>query len=65
MRSSEIAGHYDQREYGKALRKIMQLADLANQYVDAKKPWDIAKIARPRRASCTRCARPPSRCSAT
>ena len=41
--ASEIAGHYDQREYGKALRKIMQLADLANQYVDAKKPWDIAK----------------------
>ncbi|MCW5604323.1 MAG: methionine--tRNA ligase [Burkholderiales bacterium] len=41
--AGEIAGYYDQREYGKALRKIMQLADLANQYVDARKPWEIAK----------------------
>jgi methionyl-tRNA synthetase len=41
--SREIADFYDQREYAKALRKVMSLADLANQYVDAKKPWDIAK----------------------
>jgi len=40
---SEIAGYYDEREYGKALRKIMQLADLANQYVDGKKPWEMAR----------------------
>ncbi len=41
--SGEIAGYYGQREYGKALRKVMQLADHANQYVDAKKPWEMAK----------------------
>jgi methionyl-tRNA synthetase len=41
--SAEIAGYYEQRDYGKAMRKIMQLADLANQYVDANKPWEIAK----------------------
>ncbi|MEX0959847.1 MAG: methionine--tRNA ligase [Burkholderiales bacterium] len=41
--SREISEHYDEREFGKALRKIMQLADLANQYVDAKRPWEIAK----------------------
>ena len=39
----EIAGYYDGREYGKAIRKIMALADLANQYVDANKPWELAK----------------------
>jgi methionyl-tRNA synthetase len=41
--SQEIADLYDQREYAKALRKVMQLADSANQYVDSKKPWEIAK----------------------
>lgn len=41
--SGEIAGHYDNREYAKAIRKIMQLADIANQYVDARKPWELAK----------------------
>lgn len=39
----EISGYYDGREYGKAIRKIMALADLANQYVDANKPWELAK----------------------
>ncbi|MBA3732374.1 MAG: methionine--tRNA ligase [Gammaproteobacteria bacterium] len=41
--SDEIAGYYESREYGKAVRKIMQLADSANQYVDARKPWELAK----------------------
>jgi methionyl-tRNA synthetase len=40
----EIAGYYDGREYGKAIRKIMALADMANQYVDANKPWELAKL---------------------
>ena len=31
------------REYGKALREIMLLADQANLYVDTHKPWEIAK----------------------
>jgi methionyl-tRNA synthetase len=40
---SAIAGLYDAREYSAALREIMLLADKANQYVDAKKPWALAK----------------------
>ncbi len=40
----EIASYYEGREYGKAIRKIMSLADLANRYVDANKPWELAKL---------------------
>jgi methionyl-tRNA synthetase len=36
---------YDEREFGKALREIMLLADLVNGYVDQHKPWDLAKKA--------------------
>jgi len=39
----EIADLYESREFGKAIRKIMELADLANQYIDEKAPWVIAK----------------------
>jgi methionyl-tRNA synthetase len=39
-----IAQHYEQREFGKAMREIMALADKANQYIDEKKPWTIAKL---------------------
>ena len=39
----ELADLYEAREYGKALREIMALADVVNQYVDEKKPWDLAK----------------------
>ncbi len=42
--AEEIAGYYDGREFGKAIRKIMALADLANQFVDANKPWELAKL---------------------
>jgi methionyl-tRNA synthetase len=38
-----IREDYETREFGKALRKVMQLADLANQYVDQRKPWELAK----------------------
>ncbi|MEY4719864.1 MAG: hypothetical protein RL563_2482 [Pseudomonadota bacterium] len=38
-----IAALYEGREYGKAMREIMSLADKANQYIDEKKPWIIAK----------------------
>ncbi len=38
-----IAEFYEQREFGKAMREIMALADRANQYIDEKKPWVIAK----------------------
>ena len=41
--STEIAGHYEDRNYGQAMRSIMKLADKANQYIDEKKPWQLAK----------------------
>ncbi|MDR2153606.1 MAG: methionine--tRNA ligase [Burkholderiaceae bacterium] len=34
---------YEQREFGKATREVMQLADRVNEYVDANKPWELAK----------------------
>jgi methionyl-tRNA synthetase len=40
-----IAQAYDAREYGKAARDIMLLADKVNAYVDQHKPWDLAKDA--------------------
>ncbi len=41
--NTQIADFYEQREFGKAMREIMALADKANQYIDEKKPWVIAK----------------------
>ncbi len=41
--NEQIAEHYEAREFGKAMREIMALADKANQYIDEKKPWLIAK----------------------
>jgi methionyl-tRNA synthetase len=38
-----IAADYEQRDFGQAVRKIMALADKANQYIDANKPWVLAK----------------------
>ncbi len=40
-----VATFYDQREFGKAIREIMDVADKANQYVDLMKPWELAKDA--------------------
>ena len=37
--SDEIAELYENREFGQAMRKIMLLADQANQYLDQEKPW--------------------------
>lgn len=39
----EIADLYETREYAKALRRVMELADLVNAFVDSNKPWEIAK----------------------
>jgi methionyl-tRNA synthetase len=39
----QIATHYENRDYGRAIREIMALADKANQYIDDKAPWVIAK----------------------
>jgi methionyl-tRNA synthetase len=41
--AEEIAALYDGRETGKALRRIMELADGINAYVDREKPWELAK----------------------
>ncbi|TWV83459.1 methionine--tRNA ligase [Moraxella sp. VT-16-12] len=38
-----IITHYENREFSSAIREIMALADLANQYIDDKKPWALAK----------------------
>ena len=40
-----IAELYAEREFGKALREIMLLADRVNEYVDQNKPWELAKQA--------------------
>ena len=39
----EITGYYNGREYSKAIRLIMTMADKANQYINDKQPWVIAK----------------------
>ncbi|MDF2867523.1 MAG: metG [Gammaproteobacteria bacterium] len=38
-----IAESYETREYARAVRQIMELADIANQYIDAQKPWVLIK----------------------
>ena len=39
----EIATAYEAREFGRAVREIMRLTDLVNQYIDEFKPWELAK----------------------
>lgn len=41
--SAAIAELYETREFGKALREIMALADKVNEFVDQNKPWELAK----------------------
>jgi len=42
-RSGELAQLYDAREFGKAMREVMSLADSANEWFDARRPWELAK----------------------
>ncbi len=42
-RQASIAHNFEHREFGKALREIMEIADITNQYVDENKPWILAK----------------------
>ena len=42
-RAGVVAKAYDERDYSRALREIMRLADVANQYVNDHKPWELAK----------------------
>ena len=41
--SDDIAANFEAREYSRAVRTIMTLADRANQYIDSHKPWQLAK----------------------
>jgi len=41
--TESIAARYEAREYGMAIRDIMELADRANRFVDQHKPWLLAK----------------------
>ena len=41
--SENIAKLYEAREFNKAIRSVMDLADRANQYINDKKPWVLAK----------------------
>jgi len=41
--SQTIATHYEQREFGKALREVMEAADVANAYIAQQAPWELAK----------------------
>ena len=42
-RSKNVSDAYEAREYSKAIREIMSLADRANSYIDTQKPWELAK----------------------
>jgi methionyl-tRNA synthetase len=44
-RRAAIAEYYEARDFGKAIREIMALTDIANQYVDSVKPWELARQA--------------------
>ncbi len=39
----QIAEHFENREFGRAIRLIMEIADKANQYIADKAPWALAK----------------------
>lgn len=41
--AENIATAYEAREYARALREVMAIADVVNGYVDANKPWELAK----------------------
>jgi methionyl-tRNA synthetase len=43
QRAYEIAAHYENGDYSKAVREIMAMADRANQYIDEHKPWIMMK----------------------
>lgn len=43
QRGDEIAASYESRDYAKAIREIMALADQANQYIAEKQPWKLIK----------------------
>ncbi len=42
--SATIAELYEAREYGKAMRAIMELTDAVNVFIDTNKPWELARV---------------------
>ncbi len=40
---ASIAAHFERREFGKAMREIMAVADAVNEYFDAQEPWKTFK----------------------
>ena len=42
-RAAELAPLYEAREFGKAMREVMALADTANEWFDARRPWELAR----------------------
>ena len=42
-RVPEVSAFYEVREFARATRLVMELADAGNEYVDEKKPWELAK----------------------
>ncbi|HEX4598722.1 MAG TPA: methionine--tRNA ligase, partial [Burkholderiaceae bacterium] len=42
-RAGELAALYEGREFGKVMREVMALADAANEWFDARRPWELAK----------------------
>lgn len=42
-RFDEIKDHYEHREFARAMRVVMECADKVNEFVDAQKPWELAK----------------------
>lgn len=43
QKGDEIADFYENRDYNHAMKSIMELADQANQMIDAQKPWLLIK----------------------
>jgi len=43
--AAEIADYYEQRDFARAMRRVMALADQVNQYVDRNQPWVLARQA--------------------
>ena len=52
----EIAGLYEAREFSKAMRVIMGLADLANQFIAEEQPWQLIKNPETRDRAAAVCA---------
>ncbi len=42
-RSAVIAEHFEAADFAAAVREVMQLADLANQYIQQQRPWSLPK----------------------